>query len=284
MKCIVSDLDGTLLSMNKNISDENMKAIRLAQAKGIEFMIATGREYSSAKAIMDTYGIEADTVLMNGAQHRDHEGNIRKNIALPHSAWHAIYGLLNKHNVGAILNYATQSFAISGDMDLQERLAKRFQHLPEKENKILTELLSEGYWQTLIELHSLHDLKAVGEEILKIEAFGFEGNAFENLLQDLTQIPQLSIIPYGSHSMEITFESAQKGIMLERVLADKGYHPDEVMVLGDGLNDVSMFERFHYSIAMENAIQQVKDSANYVTRKNEEHGVAHAIYKYALGL
>ena len=56
-----------------------------------------------------------------------------------------------------------------------------------------------------------------------------------------------------------------------------GIKRDEVMVLGDGLNDYSMFKEFTNSVAMENAIPEIKEAAKYITASNIESGVGKAI-------
>lgn len=59
-----------------------------------------------------------------------------------------------------------------------------------------------------------------------------------------------------------------------------GYTMDEVMVFGDGLNDYSMLSMdFGVTVAMENADPRVKAAAKYVTKSNEDHGVAYTIKK-----
>ena len=79
-------------------------------------------------------------------------------------------------------------------------------------------------------------------------------------------------------NIEITDINAQKGIILEKVTKKMGIDKKDVMILGDSFNDYSMFEIFEESVAMENAISEIKKIAKYITDTNENHGVAKAIY------
>ena len=78
-------------------------------------------------------------------------------------------------------------------------------------------------------------------------------------------------------NIEITAAHAQKGLALKKLCEEQGLHPDEVMVFGDSLNDLSMMQEFRYSFAMANAADIIKEAANYQTRSNAEHGVAYVL-------
>ena len=80
-------------------------------------------------------------------------------------------------------------------------------------------------------------------------------------------------------NIEITDKNAQKGIILEKVAGKLGINKNDVMILGDSFNDYSMFEIFEESVAMKNAIPEVKEIAKYVTEANSDLGVAKAIYR-----
>ncbi|HEX3022690.1 MAG TPA: HAD hydrolase family protein, partial [Lachnospiraceae bacterium] len=73
---------------------------------------------------------------------------------------------------------------------------------------------------------------------------------------------------------------AQKGIALKEYIESLGYRMDEVMVLGDSMNDYSMLSMdFGATVAMENAMDRIKEVSKYITKTNDEDGVAYAIQK-----
>ena len=79
-------------------------------------------------------------------------------------------------------------------------------------------------------------------------------------------------------NLEITDVRAQKGPVLREYAGSLGYTMDEIMVLGDSLNDLSMISMdFGATVAMENGDQEVKRAAKYITKTNREFGVAYAI-------
>lgn len=67
MKLIASDMDGTLLNENGEISEANAEAVKIAVEKGIEFIVATGRSYHAANIPLQAAGITCPVVSLNGA-------------------------------------------------------------------------------------------------------------------------------------------------------------------------------------------------------------------------
>ena len=98
-------------------------------------------------------------------------------------------------------------------------------------------------------------------------------------LYKLEKNKKLAVASSFKTNLEITAVEAQKGPVLKQYIESLGYTMDEVMVLGDSLNDYSMLSMdFGATVAMENAMPEVKTVSKYITKSNEEFGVAYAIY------
>ena len=74
-KVVVSDLDGTLLNSDQEVSELSKKVIRKLHDRGIKFYIATGRAYPDAKRIMESIGIKIPLISANGGVINDVNGN-----------------------------------------------------------------------------------------------------------------------------------------------------------------------------------------------------------------
>ncbi|OTO77382.1 HAD hydrolase family protein, partial [Enterococcus sp. 12E11_DIV0728] len=80
------------------------------------------------------------------------------------------------------------------------------------------------------------------------------------------------------HNLEITNIDAQKGPVIQSYIEELGFTMDDVMVIGDSLNDYSMLSLdFGATVAMGNALKEIKDISQFITKSNEEQGVLHAI-------
>ena len=99
----------------------------------------------------------------------------------------------------------------------------------------------------------------------------------DKIKRELSTIEGLAISSSFRDNIEITDINAQKGIILEQVAIKLSIAREEVMILGDSFNDYSMFEIFEETVAMENAIPEVKAIAKYITDSNDNLGVAKAI-------
>jgi hypothetical protein len=86
-----------------------------------------------------------------------------------------------------------------------------------------------------------------------------------------------------SYYLDVTHPLANKGVALSEIARLLGVPLGEVAAIGDGGNDVAMFERSGLSIAMGNANPQVQRAADFVTGSNSEDGFAHAIESFILG-
>ena len=115
-------------------------------------------------------------------------------------------------------------------------------------------------------------------EIIKVEGFSGE-QEIQEAKNDLKQIPGISFLSSFDDNVEVTDQKAQKGYILEKVIAMRGLSRDEVMVIGDGMNDISLFECFPNSYAPSNACEKIKELAGTVVGSNEADGFAQAVRK-----
>ncbi|WP_318374095.1 HAD-IIB family hydrolase, partial [Enterobacter sp.] len=82
--------------------------------------------------------------------------------------------------------------------------------------------------------------------------------------------------------LEILDKRVNKGTGVKSLADTLGITPDEIMTLGDQENDIAMIEYAGLGVAMDNAIDSVKEVADFVTKSNLEDGVAYAIEKFVL--
>ena len=90
----------------------------------------------------------------------------------------------------------------------------------------------------------------------------------------------LSCMFTGDFYFEFTAQSIDKAKALDTVLTPMGYKKEEMIAFGDGHNDASMVKYAGIGVAMENAVQALKDIADEVTLSNENDGIAQSLYKH----
>lgn len=280
IKLIASDMDGTLLNNNHDIDKETVEAIRKAEEAGIIFAISTGREYESVKPILDKHNIKAQCILSNGAEYRDEEGNILDKVNINEESAKRVIDILEKNNLSARIFTNKGVFTTSTREEALKEVVYRTMSLnpdlTEDEAREISENL--GFFTGLQYIENINKFFEEGIEIRKFVAFNKDIDLINKMKKVISEIEGLSISSSFIDNIEITDINAQKGIILEQVAVKMGIDREEVMILGDSFNDYSMFEIFEETVAMENAIPEVKAVAKYITDTNDNLGVAKAIY------
>ena len=280
IKLIASDMDGTLLNSDHDIDKETVEAIRKAEEAGIIFAISTGREYESVKGVLDKHNIKAQCVLSNGAEYRDEEGNILSVINIEKESAKKIITMLDENDFSARIFTNKGIFTTSTrEKALKEIIYRTMSFNPgmnEDEAREIAENL--GFFTVLKYIEDINKFFNEDIEIRKFVAFNKDIDLINKMKKELSKIEGLAISSSFSDNIEITDINAQKGIILEKVATKMNIAREEVMILGDSFNDYSMFEIFEETVAMENAIPEVKAIAKYITDTNNNLGVAKAIY------
>lgn len=280
IKLIASDMDGTLLNDNHEIDKDTAEAIKKAEESGIIFVISTGREYENVKYILDKRDIRCQCILSNGAEYRDENGNILDVININENSAKEIIQIFKDNNISARMFTDKGIFTTSTREKALEELTFRTltfnKNLTKEEAKKIAE--KENFFTCLKYVEDVEKFFKDGIEIRKFVAFHEDIELLNKLKGTIGKIGGLAISSSFNDNIEITDINAQKGIILEKVITKMGIDKKDVVILGDSFNDYSMFEIFEESVAMKNAIPEVKKIAKYITDTNDNQGVAKAIY------
>ncbi len=284
IKLIVSDMDGTLFNSNQEISPLNLAAIEAAKEQGVRFMIATGRSMDTIGPTVDKYGLKCSFLLMNGAEVRDEHRKIISTTDIDNSLIGKLTQVLE--NMGYIPEYMTNEGAqICGTPEqLELNMAYRVLCLDRSHTMTLDQAIIAGrtsiFMKTITRNNSLKDMLARKLEIRKIIVFNPDGNVnVKNRMELAEQFPELSVLSSYPENIEINAKNATKGYGLEKAIEKLFIRKKEVAVFGDGLNDLSLFERFPNSYAPENAEPEIKKRASEIIPSNNEDGVGKKIFE-----
>ncbi|WP_368871665.1 HAD family hydrolase [Staphylococcus haemolyticus] len=281
IKLIATDMDGTLLNAAHEISEENINAIKYAQSKGITVVIATGRAFYEASTPMAETDLKVPYICLNGAEVRDESFNIMNTSHLNHELVERIKAILDREDVyyQVYTNRGIYTEDPTRDLDIYLDIARNAgqQGDVEKIKAGIQKRIDNGTLKIVDNYKDIEDIP--GELIMKVLAFNPDLEKIERIGKELSAISSLAVSSSSRGNLEITHSDAQKGIALETIANQLHIDLQDVMALGDNLNDVSMLERVGYPVAMDNAIPEVKAIAKLVTDTNEHSGVGKAIMK-----
>lgn len=277
IKLIVSDLDGTLLDKPNSISEQNLKAIEYAYGKGAKFCFATGRDRASVNSIKCLLQHEPLLILGNGAQFYDEEGELIGEEYFPNPYLKQVITILTKHCVDFII-YTTDGFyTLTEPALVRERFITRIEQV---RNKEIAQIFATDQEKPCNNLQKIADMDHFirTRKIIKIEGFDKNAEPIEAVKTDMKELTALSYLSTGKNNVEVTSIYAQKGLVLERHRQKLGLKKDEIMVIGDSHNDLSLFETFPYSFAPKNSCDEIKQKAYRVVCSCDDHAVSEAIY------
>lgn len=266
IKLIAIDLDGTLLSSEGTISKENIESLHLAHKKGVKIVLCTGRPYFSMKDFVSEIGLNTDEdfiITFNGGQvQRASNGEVIKKHVLSKADMLEWYAITNELKLP--LNLLDDSLVYE-PLNYPEGI--RSEYLDERKN-LMTERLD---YTNFDDLHQFNKMVISTNQ--------------DYLDQQLAKIPESIKERYSVFkSRDNLFEIVKKGVTKGAILAELANYlsipMEHVMAIGDQENDLSMIEVAGVGVAMGNAVQSVIKIAQFVTKSNNQNGVAHAICHY----
>ena len=282
IKVIASDMDGTLLNEKHVVSERTITAIKEAARHGIRFMIITGRTFKGALEGLGAVDFECDYIVSSGAEVRDPEQKVVFSGLIRNEDCRKICEVLEKYPAHALFCTDFLEYCLGDEAKLEKNIAEHIrafdETVPEEEirNHPMYKILKEKTRRA----KDYGELQQMQVPISKIFVFSLDITMLKELRKELEKISRIVVADSGSNNLEITDKEAQKGLVLKNYIESLGYTMDEVMVLGDSMNDYSMFAMdFGATVAMGNADPRIKEIAKYVTKSHVEDGVAYTIEK-----
>ena len=275
IKAIVMDVDGTLTNGKKQITEKTKEVLLKSQSKGIKLILASGRP---------------TTGLIGFAKELEMDKN---------------NGLLVSFNGSKVVDCETFEELFNEPMSIEEGKAV-LEHMKKFE---VRPMVDKGEYMLVNNVFDNRIYARNGQEINIIEYESRGGNYKLCEIDDLAEYidyPLNKILTAGQpdylkeHYREMMepfkdklscmftadfyFEFTAKGIdkakALETVLKPMGINEDEIISFGDGQNDLSIIKYAGIGVAMENAVDELKEQADEITLSNEDDGIAYSLLKH----
>lgn len=276
IKCIVCDLDGTLIRIDDSIEERTYQSLKTCIDNGIEFIVATGRDINMVIDFLDYYHLDCDLILNNGTQYCNRHQTFNHIYPMNNEAFKKIayilssYGyLLAIHTDHGKYSFVSQEEFWNYHYKLLLASSDYQEPLPQK-----TFTTKEGYLRDFHYAKDADEIIRQGIKVLKIDARHLDAYSIQGVKQQLN-IEGLNISSSFEDNIEITSSQTNKGKLLEKIVKEKGYNYDEVAVFGDGENDKDMLSLFPYSFAPANASNSAKMAAKYQLSSTCENGAVY---------
>ncbi len=282
-KLIASDLDGTLLNDELTISERNIAAIKAYCEAGGIFTISTGRSPEATKRYAQVIGLDksgVDMVCNIGSMIVNAKTMEVKSVA---AVDNAVAKSLIEY--GEPRSTYAQVYELSG-LKIKERTFKTDAYCRSvgAEAEIVGDLKQyvDDKKRTVIKVLLIVDQRNVGEIMRDLKQKFGNLNFVQStapLLQNLKEEGE----DFQPTMIECFSNEADKGLAVKAVAKSYGIDMKDVAVFGDSYNDISMIETAGFGVAMGNAQDAVKKSADYVADTNNNDGLAKVIETVILG-
>ncbi len=266
IKLIAIDLDGTLLNDNKQLTEANIAAINAASKIGVNVVLCTGRPITGIQRYLTQLDLTNEkeyAVTYNGALAQTLTGET-----------------LIKHTL-SFEDYLTAE-AFSRKIGVHFHVDGK-NHIYTANKNISTYTVGESF---LVEMGLRY--RAVNEmdpnlempKIMFIDDPKVLSKARDQIFAKFQD--NFSVVQSEPYFIELMPQNVSKGNAVTELAARLNLTLDQVMAIGDQGNDLSMIKAAGTGVAMENAIDEVKQNAQFITANNNESGVAKAIQKFVL--
>jgi len=259
---VLADVDGTLITEAKVLTPRSIEAIEQLHERGVLFAITSGRPPRGMKMLVSPLEMRGPMAAFNGGIIVRPDMTVLDELTVAADVAPAVIDVIRAQGLYAWIYRGTQWYVTdphaphaargSATVQFQPTVVSSYDGLLDRAVKIVG--VSDDYDRVARCEAALH------------EQFG-------------TRVSASRSQPYY---VDVTNPAANKGVVVERLSHHYQIPLEQIATLGDGANDVLMFERSGLSIAMGNASEEVRRQATYVTASNEDEGFARAVEQYVL--
>ena len=262
ISAVLADVDGTLVTRDKVLTERARRAVQQLRARGIAFTITSGRPPFGMRMLVEPLGLTLPMAAFNGG------AIVRPDLAmlderlLPASLLPGLIDRIRAHGLDVFVFRARDWFVRSLDAPRVRRETSTLQQPP----RVVASF--EGVMDGVVKVVGVSDdlPRVAACEAAVQQAYG----------------AQVSAARSQPYYLDVTSPTANKGVVIERLARYIEIPLDRIAAIGDQPNDVLMFERAGLSIAMGNASDEVKRRAAFVTTSFADEGFANAIEQIIL--
>lgn len=258
---VISDIDGTLITSNHELTDATKAAAAKLYERGIELSLASSRPPRSIVPLAEALKLRGPFAAFNGALVETARREVMANSVIPATTIARVKSIADGLGLAVWLYDERDWWA-----PWRDAFVDREEHTSGFSPR------SDGYAGRLMQ--EANKLTVVGKP-------DFVAQAEELILNELGN--EVSASRSKPRFLDVTAHGIHKGTVVTRLAGLLGISPDRVAVIGDGPNDIEMFKQAGLSIAMGQAVDEVREAADCVTSSNDEEGWARGIEKYVLG-
>jgi Cof subfamily protein (haloacid dehalogenase superfamily) len=260
---VLSDVDGTLVNEQKVLTERAQAAVHSLHAAGIRFAITSGRPPKGMAMIAEALKLETPIAGFNGGLFVKPDFSIIKQQTLPTDVAGLAVELIRRHRLDVWV-YRGNDWLVS---------------------KVDAPHVAREAWTVKFDPKVVPDVAEHLDQVAKVVGVSDDFDLVKRCEADAQAAfgARASATRSQPYYLDVTNQGANKGAVVEFLSGHLNIPTAEIATLGDSPNDVLMFKRSGFSIAMGNASPEVKAQASAVSDSYNNEGFAKAIERFVLG-
>lgn len=276
MKLIFLDADGTLFHHEGYIPNSAIDACIQAQKNGHKVILCTGRQ--RIEIFGDMLKIDYDAIIAGSGATIECDHEIIEENALSEEESEYLTKYLLDRNIPANFESSTKIYA---NQFTKDTMLKKVEE--QCKGKSEEEKAKHGLTILTNQITVVNSLEGLSYN--KVSVIDNGKTPYKTIQDDLSNryvVIPATFAPLGKESGEITSFHINKATGMDSVIRYFNADIKDTIAIGDGFNDLPMFEKAHLSVAMGNAPQEIKDKADRITTSLDEDGVYNAFKELKL--
>jgi Cof subfamily protein (haloacid dehalogenase superfamily) len=269
IRLLATDIDGTLLNPQFQISEGDLLALRRAHAAGIEIVLVTGRRHQFALPIAEQLGFDLWLISSNGAVTRSLAGETFHRDMMPAATCRRLVGAMQEFRGNTVLTFDTE---VKGAIVLEhlDEMGVSIRRWLEKNMEYIEFVvpIEDALVSDPVQAMFCGTMARMSQALQALDRAGMDGTV--TVLR--TEYPERDL-----SMIDVLTAGCSKGHALERWAGHRGFRREQVMAIGDNHNDVEMLEFAGHPVIMGNACEELRGRGWTVTRGNDDCGIAAAV-------
>lgn len=278
-RLLLADVDGTLVTKEKKLTDRTVTAVKQMRAQGIEFAITSGRPPKGMQMLIEPLGLTTPIAAFNGGLFVKPDLTIISEHVLDKGVVEPIIKIIEEHKLDVWVYRGKDWFVHErhgSHVDREEWTVKFPPQVVPSYDDVMDKVAK------IVGVSDDPDAVVKCEKAVR-EAFGpHVGARQSNPHRHEGDGPTVTAARSQPYYLDVTHPEANKGGVVMTLAKMLNLKPEEIATIGDMVNDIPMFEKGGLSIAMGQSNDEVKGAATEATTSSEEEGFANAVERFIL--
>lgn len=262
IRLLLADVDGTLVTQDKVLTDQAVDAVHRLGDAGILFAITSGRPPRGMEMLVEPLGLQTPIAAFNGGLVVNPDMTVIERRVLPERLVSPLASLLESFTLSVWVYRGTEWYVPDLDGPHVAREA----------------------WTVKFEPKAMTGVDALTRDVAKVVGVSDDHDAVTRASSAVHEQfgSEVTAAPSQPYYLDVTHPLANKGEVAKYLAGRYDLPSEEIATIGDQANDVLMFAHSGLSIAMGNADRDVQRCARHVTSTNEDNGFAEAVLRFVL--